>query len=152
MRFVTVRVDRSEHHKPVIDIGEWEIPLLQYEYAPEKVEILEVHVDARPYPEAQDEYARLSNRYGEDVESGAPKVALVYGQGMIGVGALRNMIEKAKAEEAEAVAAVANAQAEAEAAKAAEEARIKALVEARAAELVASERSAQKSTTLSLNK
>lgn len=152
MRFVSVRVDRSEHHKPVIDIGEWEIPMLQYEYQPEKVEVLEVKVDTRPYPEAQDEYARLSSRYGEDVESGQPKVAIVFGQGMMGITALARLIEETQRREGEAIAEAAQAQAEANAATAAEEKRIAELVEARAAQLVAERQESSKSKTLSLNK
>lgn len=150
MRFATVRIQRSEHHMPVVDIGEWEIPMLQYEYSPEKVEILSFGIDGRPYPGAQDEYVRLSNKYGDDVESGNAKASIVFGQGMMGVNSLARLISDAQTREAEGVAEAENAALAVQAAAAAEEARIAALVEARAAQLAAEKQAPEKSKTLSL--
>lgn len=102
MRIAEVAVTRSEHHRAEILVGAWEILMLQYEHEPEKVEILGFKkVPGREYPDPRQEFERLSIRYGIDVESNAPKAALVYGQGALGVQALRNLIEQERKAESE---------------------------------------------------
>lgn len=101
MRHVIVQVDRSEHSKPVIDIGEWEIPMLEYEY--EETNRLAVQgfvkVDGREYPDAASELQRLVVKYGKE-EGGQDKAILVYGQGQTGVRVLEGLIEESRKREA----------------------------------------------------
>jgi hypothetical protein len=93
-------VRRSEHHSAKVEVGAWEILMLQYEHSPEKVEILGFkRIEGRGYPDPQQEFERLGQRYGIDTESGASKVSLVYGQGQMGVMNLRNLIEQERKQE-----------------------------------------------------
>lgn len=103
MRVAEVKVTRSEHSSAQVLVGAWEIPMLQYEHEPEKVAILGFKkLDGREYPKASQEFERLSQRYGMDVESGASKASLVFGQGVMGINNLNTLIEQErKAEEAE---------------------------------------------------
>lgn len=103
MRIAEISVNRSEHHKVAMHVGAWEIPILQYEHSPEKVVVEGFkRLEGREYPDAQREFERLTQRFGIDTESGAPKTALVYGQGQMGVMNLRTLIEQErKAEDAE---------------------------------------------------
>lgn len=96
MRLAEIVVNRSEHHAVRRLVGAWEIPVLQYEYGPEKVQIEGFKRDTRPYPDAGSEYERLSLRYGIDTENGQTKAALAYGQGAMGVMAIRNLMEAEK--------------------------------------------------------
>ena len=100
MRIAEVMVRRSEHHSAKVEVGAWEILMLQYEHSPEKVEILGFkRIEGRGYPDPQQEFERLGQRYGIDTESGASKVSLVYGQGQMGVMNLRNLIEQERKQE-----------------------------------------------------
>jgi hypothetical protein len=101
MRLVEIVVNRSEHHSVRRFVGAWEIPVIQYEYGPEKVEIHGYKRDGRAYPDPGSEYERFSLRYGIDVENGQTKAALAYGQGAMGVMAIRNLMEAEKKAEAE---------------------------------------------------
>lgn len=101
MRLAEIVVNRSEHHSVRRLVGAWEIPVLQYEYGPEKVVIDGFKKDGRPYPDPGSEYERLSLRYGVDVENGQTKAALAYGQGAMGVAAIRNLMDAEKKAEAE---------------------------------------------------
>ena len=40
MRVAEIIVNRSEHHNVRMMVGAWEIPVLQYEYSPENIEIV----------------------------------------------------------------------------------------------------------------
>lgn len=102
MRVAEINVRRSEHHSVRRLVGSWEIPILQFEHSPEKVEVLGFkRLDERAYPDPQQEFERLSLRYGIDTDNGATKAALVYGQGQMGVLSLRNLIEQERKLEAE---------------------------------------------------
>lgn len=106
MRLARVRINRTEHLAIVLNVGAWEIPVLQYEFTPEKVEVLGYCKDKRAYPEAQTEFTRLELRYGVDTDDGKTKAALSYGQGVMGVNSLRSLIEaeqKAEAEEGDSL-------------------------------------------------
>lgn len=109
MRLAEIVVNRSEHHAVRRLVGAWEIPVLQYEYGPEKVVIDGYKRDKRDYPDPGSEYERLSLRYGIDTENGQTKAALAYGQGAMGVLAIRNLMEaekKAEAEEGDSLALI----------------------------------------------
>jgi hypothetical protein len=97
MRVAQILVDRSEHHSVPLAVGAWEVMVLQFEYGPEKVQVLGFKKDTlRNYPDAQSEFLRLSQRYGIDVDTGTPKAAIVFGQGAMGVMNVRNLIEAEK--------------------------------------------------------
>lgn len=101
MRLAEIVVNRSEHHSVRRLVGAWEIPVLQYEYGPEKIVIEGFKRDDRLYPDPASEYERLSLRYGIDVENGQTKAALAYGQGAMGVIAIRALMDEQKRAEAE---------------------------------------------------
>jgi hypothetical protein len=101
MKLAQVRINRTEHLAPVINVGEWEIPVLQYIYTPEKVEILGRMKDKRPYPDAHNEFTRLELRYGIDTNDGKSHAASAYGQGIMGVRTIQQMIEAEQAAELE---------------------------------------------------
>lgn len=95
MRVAEVSVNRSEHHSVQMLVGAWEVNMLQYEHSPEKVVVLGYkRIEGRAYPDARNEFERLSQRYGIDTDSGAPKASLVYGQGQMGVVNLNTLIEQ----------------------------------------------------------
>jgi len=100
MRIAQIRVVRSEHHTVCMTVGAWEIPVLQFEHSPEKVIVDGFKRDGRAYPDPQQEFERLSQRYGIDTDNGASKASLVYGQGQMGVMSLRNLIEQERKAEA----------------------------------------------------
>lgn len=101
MRLAEIVVNRSEHHSVRKLIPAWEIPVLQYEYGTEKVVIEGFKRDSRPYPAPESEFERLTLRYGVDTENGQTKAALSYGQGAMGVMAIRNLMDEQKKAEAE---------------------------------------------------
>lgn len=109
MRLATVRINRTEHLSIVMNVGAWEIPVIQYEFSPEKVEILGYVKDLRKYPDPQTEFTRLELRYGIDTDDGKTKASLAYGQGVMGVNALRSMIDtqqKLEADEGDSLQAL----------------------------------------------
>lgn len=102
MRVAEVTVKRSEHHTATLLVGAWEILILQFEHTPEAVNVLGFKIlEGRAYPDPQQEFERLSQRYGKDTESDASKASLTYGQGQMGVMNLRNLIEQERKAEAE---------------------------------------------------
>lgn len=94
MKLVKVRVQLNELHAQVLEVGEWEVPILEVVHGSADVEVVgEVEVD-RELPDAASEYARLEQRYGRDREEGGlPYVAQVYGQHGAGVRSLEKAIE-----------------------------------------------------------
>lgn len=94
MRYVKLRVYRNETTQHEIDVGVWEVPLIQMLHGLDNVtEIGEVE-SRRPYPDAEKEYDRLERRYKMNVESGVSVVAMVYGQAPGGMEALRKAINE----------------------------------------------------------
>jgi hypothetical protein len=108
MRVIQISVNRSEHHSVPLMVGAWEVLVLQFEYGPEKVEVIgPKKVEGRGYPDPQQEFERLSQRYGIDTDTGSSKASLVFGQGAMGAMNIRNMIEQErKLEETEELEAV----------------------------------------------
>lgn len=101
MRLVNVKVSRSEHESTIIQVPSWEIPVLQTVHDPEKIEVQgEVDVPDRDYPDAGAEFDRLQRRYREDIKTEQYFVNMVYGQGSVGVNALRQAIELDRSERA----------------------------------------------------
>ncbi len=109
MRFVQVLVERNEHLAIPREVAPWEVPVLQAVHTPEKVKVMGVvnheRLKDRPYPDAEMELERLERKYGRDVDTDdKPFVFAVYGQGPLGVAALRKAIEEtALAERADEV-------------------------------------------------
>lgn len=104
IRYLKVKVIRSELHQVVSDFPEWEIEILEAIH--QGVERLGEIVRNEVAPDAEDEFERLKNRYGrsenEDGSRGIPYVASVYGQHNVGINSLRRAIEKATVQEAPA--------------------------------------------------
>lgn len=102
IKYVKVKVIRSEMHQVIDNYPEWEIEILEaIHQAVERLGEITYNIAA---PDALDEFERLKNRYGrsenEDGSRGIPYVASVYGQHNVGVTALRRAIEKAVVQEA----------------------------------------------------
>lgn len=93
-----VEVRRSELHSVHETVPAWEVPLLQaaHEGAIEELETLQRDREA---PSPQDEYLRLEQRYGvshtDDGSIGPLFVAMVYGQGALGIKRLSEEMSKA---------------------------------------------------------
>jgi hypothetical protein len=86
----------------------WEVPVLEYLFEDGNVTVTEVYDEVADgeYPDPGQEFHRLTQRYGQDLDSKLPYVALVYGNASVGVRALNKAILEAKAEDeaAESVA------------------------------------------------
>lgn len=105
MKYVSVKLTRSETESVQRDMPRWEIPVLQMVHGPEKVEILgEKDVPDQEYPDAMQEFDRLSRRYGAEPGSEIFHVAAVYGQPPFGVTKLEEEIDKARKAPRKAVA------------------------------------------------
>ena len=78
-------------------VGAWEVPILEAVFP--EVEVKREFLITRDAPVVEDEFARLSNRYGrsenEDGSKGLPFVEAVYGQHGIGHNRLKAAIEAA---------------------------------------------------------
>lgn len=82
MRLVNLRVTRNEREVMPLTVPSWEVDVVRAVHGPEQVEVMGEIEDAREYPEAGQEYDRLSRRYGVDRDEngqGGPFVAQVYG-------------------------------------------------------------------------
>lgn len=102
MKYVSVKLTRSETESVQRDMPRWEVPVLQMVHGPEKVEIVgEKDVPEQEYPGAVEEFDRLSRRYGADPSNDVFYVAAVYGQPPFGVDKLAEGIEKARSAEAQ---------------------------------------------------
>lgn len=101
MRRLNVRLTRSENESAQLAIPAWEIPVLQAVHGPEKVEVDEDSetFDELPYPNAGQEFDRLSRRYKEDIQSGVLFVAAIYGQPPLGLNKLAEAIAAEKSKE-----------------------------------------------------
>lgn len=97
IKYVKCRVVRSELHQVVDNYPEWEVDILEAIH--QSVERLGDMVYNRDAPDAEEEFQRLSGRYGrsenDDGSRGIPYVASVYGQHKVGLDSLRRAIEKA---------------------------------------------------------
>jgi hypothetical protein len=97
MKYISVKLTRSETESVQRDMPPWEIPVLQMVHGPEKVEIVgEKDVSDQEYPEAAMEFDRLSRRYSDDPATNVFHVAAVYGQPPFGVNKLAEEIERAR--------------------------------------------------------
>lgn len=104
IKYLKVKVIRSELHQVVDNYPEWEVPILEAMHqAVERLGEIVQNVDT---PNAEDEFERLKNRYGrsenDDGTKGIPYVASIYGQHGIGITTLRRAIEQATVESAPA--------------------------------------------------
>jgi hypothetical protein len=89
-----VRVDVSEHTKLLVFVPPWEVPLIEAVHGHEKCEVVGERLVRRSLPDAGAEFDRLITRYGIDTDNGQPLVALVYGGGSVGIGRLKDAIDK----------------------------------------------------------
>ena len=97
MQFVKVLVERSEHLAIPVILGEWEIPILQMIHGAEKVILTgEVVKVDRELPSVDVEFDRLARRYGSDVKTEQPFVAMVYGQPPMGTNGLASAMAKSQ--------------------------------------------------------
>lgn len=128
MRVAVVKIEKDQRTKPVVKIPEYEIPMLEAEYGIDKVQVLAVETDSRPYPDAQTEYERLKMKYGSREGGSESKVSQVLGVGVSGVNTLRDLMERVQARQEKAEE---QARSEAEAAKAAHQAEVDRAVNAR---------------------
>jgi len=97
MKYVSVQLIRSETESVQRDMPPWEVAVLQMVHGPEKVKVVgEKDVPDQDYPDAYQEFDRLSQRYGADTKSDVYFVAAVYGQPPFGVTKLAEEIERAK--------------------------------------------------------
>jgi hypothetical protein len=95
MRFVLVKVVRSEAFARTSEFRPWEVPILEMVFGAGSVTVVgEVDRDNVPYPDAASEYERLATRYVAP-EGAPPFVQQVYG---VGSAKLAEAIEKARAE------------------------------------------------------
>lgn len=95
MRYIEVLVNRDERLSIPRQVPAWEVPVLRLVHGEEKIEEREyIDVPQRDYPDAGDEFNRLVQRYGEDVATETPFVAMVYGHAPRGVQALAEAIQK----------------------------------------------------------
>jgi hypothetical protein len=95
MRMAQLRVQRSELSTHTEIMFPWEAPILQHIHGALSVKEIGESFEPFEVPDAQGEFDRLASRYGQDNESGIPYVVQVYGQGRIGLEALRQEINKA---------------------------------------------------------
>lgn len=140
MRIAHIRVEKNATTHVTVKLAEWEIPILEFEYGPEKISVSKVEVDNRPYPDGGEELARLAMKYGND-EQGTPKAHVVFGAGARGAQTIDDLIEhvQRKAEQ-ESEAAQAAQAAAAEQREKEIDAEVERRLKAREAEKVAAEK------------
>jgi hypothetical protein len=105
MRHYEVKIKRDTQTTYVVQVPEWEIPLLEYVFEQGNIDRLEgvVKFD-REYPSADYEFDRLARAYGKDPQTGETYVSKVYGNAGIGIRALKKlMIDERTAEDSEPV-------------------------------------------------
>jgi hypothetical protein len=106
MRYQRVKITRDQNTVYTRDFPIWEIPVLEFIFDEGNVIRLEEFLTVnRPYPDAANEFDRLTRAYGKDAKSDIAHVASVYGQAGAGIRALRNAIDEARKAEGEAVEA-----------------------------------------------
>lgn len=106
MRYVRVKVKRDAQTAYSRSMPLWEIPVLEFIFEPGNVEVEDVFEKvSHPYPDAPAEFDRLVRAYGTDSENNIPYVASVYGNGSLGMRALKRVIDQAKMEDAVAARA-----------------------------------------------
>lgn len=99
MRYVMVKVTRSEAAERVSEFRPWEVPILQLIHGDELVHVVgEVDYDKIPYPDAQAEYERMETKYRAPEGSDASYCRQVYG---IGAARLHKAIQEAEQEASE---------------------------------------------------
>lgn len=87
MRYVMVKLTRSEAAERVSEFRPWEVPILRLIHGNELVSVVgEVDYPKVPYPDAHDEYARLETRYRGAEGSDASYCRQVYGIGAVQLG------------------------------------------------------------------
>lgn len=100
MRYERVKVKRDLNTVHNREVAPWEIPVLEFIFEDGNIEPQgEFITSDRAYPDAAHEFDRLSRCYGSDSKSGIPYVASVYGNGSVGVRALRKAIEASSDED-----------------------------------------------------
>ena len=103
MRFERVLIKRDTNTVHNRAVPPWEIPVLEFLFEDGNVTPTEVFEEvAIEYPEANQEFHRLTQCYGSDPQNGTPYVAAVYGNAGAGIRALRKAIADAKVEDEEA--------------------------------------------------
>jgi hypothetical protein len=100
LKYIKAHVRISELHTQPVTVPAWELPILQIVHSGEgDVTVVGENLVDRLPPEANDEFTRLANRYGntrtEDGSIGVPYVVSVYGQFGIGNAALAKAIAAA---------------------------------------------------------
>ena len=104
MKVLVVNVRLSELHTQQLEVGAWEVPVIEAVHGSADVEVVGELVDDRTIPEAVDEFQRLLNRYkGDPEQGGEPYVVQVYGQHRAGVESLARAIEASQPAEARTV-------------------------------------------------
>ena len=104
MRYERVKVKRDLNTVHNREVAPWEIPVLEFIFEDGNIEPQGAFVKSdRGYPDAANEFDRLVRAYGSDPKSGIPYVASVYGNGSVGVRALRKAIEASSEEDELAV-------------------------------------------------
>ena len=97
MKLATVIVVRSETESAQVNVPQWEVPVLQMVHGPEKISLVgEMEDKDRPFPNAQEEFERLSQRYGADTKTDVHHVAAVYGQPPFGLAKLDEEINRVR--------------------------------------------------------
>lgn len=106
---VKVTRDTNTVYSPLV--APWEIAILEFTFEPGNVVRTEKfeRTDG-PYPEPTSELNRLCTVYGSDPQSGVPYAIQVYGNGSVGVNALRREIAEAKTRDEATAPAVAKKQ------------------------------------------
>jgi hypothetical protein len=101
VRYERVKIKRDLQTMHNREVAPWEVPVLEFIFEDGNVERLEefLTVKDRAYPDAAKEFARLTQAYGANPQSGVPYAASVYGEAGAGVRALRRAIEEAQADD-----------------------------------------------------
>lgn len=99
MRYVMVKLTRSEAAERISEFRPWEVPILQLIHGDELVTVVgEVDYDKIAYPDAQAEYERLETKYKGPEGSDVSYCRQVYG---IGSARLYKAIQEAETEASE---------------------------------------------------
>jgi hypothetical protein len=97
MRYEVIKITRDTNTVYSRAVPQWELPILEFIFGEGNVVPTDKFEKApRDYPEARDEYERLSKKYGTDKETGTDFVATVYGSSRIGIREIGKAIEAVK--------------------------------------------------------
>lgn len=96
LKYVNVRVERSEHLSIPDRVPEWVVGILAFIHGEEKVVVeSEVVIEVKEVPNAAEEYDRLERCYGADVKTEKSFVSEIYGAPPRGINELAKAIADA---------------------------------------------------------